>query len=136
MAITPERQRYNKAYKAEYQARTHRIAVTLTEAEYVAFTKQATAYGKKPTTLANELILTTTTGRAVTPEIVREELSELRFLLRNVANNLNQIAHHSNTIRRVVDDNAVLAEVQKMEEAIYDFVGQRLAHKPPHHKTT
>jgi hypothetical protein len=43
-----------------------------------------------------------------------------------VANNINQIAHHSNTIQRLADENGLLLEIQKMENTINNFVTQKL----------
>lgn len=122
MPISDQRKIYNR----EYQERTHRIAVTLTPAEYRELTKRAQAEGVKTTTLIKNMALAYHQGQAVMPEAVQGELQELRFLLRNVANNINQIAHHSNIIHRLVDENGLLLEIQKMETTIHDFVTQKL----------
>ena len=54
--------------------------------------------------------------------MIRDELQEIKFLLRNVANNINQIAHYSNRVKHMIDENGLLLEVQKMEQAVYDWV--------------
>jgi hypothetical protein len=122
MPISDQRKIYNR----EYQERTHRIAVTLTPTEYRELTKRAQAEGVKTTTLVKNMAMAYHQGQAVVPEAVQSELQELRFLLRNVANNINQIAHHSNIIHRLVDENGLLLEIQKMETTIHDFVTQKL----------
>jgi hypothetical protein len=122
MPISDQRKIYNR----EYQERTHRIAVTLTPTEYRELTARAKAEGVKTTTLVKNMAIAYHQGQVIMPESVRDELQELRFLLRNVANNINQIAHHSNIIRRLSDENGLLLEIQKMETTIHDFVTQKL----------
>jgi Bacterial mobilisation protein (MobC) len=124
MTITNARKLYNQAYST----RAHRVAVTLTPAEYSELEKRAKAEGVKPTTLVKNMAIAYHQGQAITPEPILKELQELRFLLRNVANNINQIAHHSNTVGRLVDENGLLGEIQKMEATIMGFVSARLKH--------
>ena len=122
MPISDQRKIYNR----EYQERMHRISVTLTPTEYRELTKRAQAEGVKTTTLLKNMAIAYHQGQVIMPESVQGELQELRFLLRNVANNINQIAHYSNTIRRLADENGLLLEIQKMEKTIYDFVNRKL----------
>lgn len=110
---------HRKTYNREYAKRTHRVSVTLDPDEYRALERRAKALGVRPTTLAKELILSQDGHPSTQPEIIRDELQELRFLLRNIANNINQIAHHSNTIRHMVEENDLLLELQKMEKTIF-----------------
>ncbi len=126
MPITNERRAYNR----DYQQRTHRVAVTLTPEEYRDLTRQAKAQGVRPTTLAKRRMLAQREASSRPPEIVRDELRELRFLLRNVANNINQIAHHSNMVKHLADENGLLLEIKKMEEAIFGFVEREIQPVP------
>jgi hypothetical protein len=122
MSISDQRKIYNR----EYQERTHRIAVTLTPTEYRELTARAKAEGVRTTTLVKNMAIAYHHGQNIMPDSVRVELQELRFLLRNVTNNINQIAHHSNIIRSLVDENGLLLEIQKMEQMIHDFVNKKL----------
>jgi Bacterial mobilisation protein (MobC) len=115
-----------KAYLQSYQANTHRVAITLTPAEYAELEKRAKAEGVKPTTLVKNMALAYHQSQQIPQEPILKELQELRFLLRNAANNINQIAHHSNTVGRLVDENGFLDEVRKMETTINEFVALRL----------
>lgn len=124
--ISDKRKLYNQQYKAEYQERTHRVSITLNNTEYTEVVKRAKAEGIKPTSLIKNMALAYHQQIPIIPEMVRDELQELRFLLRNVANNINQIAHHSNTIRKLADENGLLLEIQKMETTINDFITQRM----------
>ena len=115
-----------KAYLQSYQANTHRVAITLTPAEFAELEKRAKAEGVKPTTLVKNMAIAYHQSQQIPQEPILKELQELRFLLRNSANNINQIAHHSNTVGRLVDENGFLDEVRKMETTINEFVALRL----------
>lgn len=120
--ISPARKLYNQAYAT----RSHRVAITLTPTEYVELEKRAKAEGVKPTTLVKNMAIAYHQSQQIPQEPILKELQELRFLLRNSANNINQIAHHSNTVGRLVDENGFLDEVRKMETTINEFVALRL----------
>lgn len=126
MPITNHRKIYHHQYKADYQERTKRVSLTLNLAEYKELEKRAKIEGVKITTLAKNMMMAYHQQAPLIPEIVQKELQELRFLLRNVANNMNQIAHHSNTIKRLVDENGLLLEIQKMENTIHTFVNEKM----------
>jgi hypothetical protein len=123
MTISDKRKIYNQ----EYGQRTKRVSLTLTNAEYSEIEQRAKKEGiQKPTTLLKNMAFAYHQQTPIIPQSIKEELQELRFLLRNVANNINQIAHHSNTIQRLADENGLLLEIQKMEKTIHDFVAQKL----------
>jgi hypothetical protein len=131
MPISDARRLYNR----EYQERTHRVAVTLNDREYSEFEKRAKNENVRVTTLVKNMALAYHQGQAIIPEALQAELQELRFLLRNVANNINQIAHHSNTMKVLVDENGLLLELQKMEKAVYDYVNRKIQPHTPNQKT-
>lgn len=60
------------------------------------------------------------------PSDIGERLDDLRFLIRNVANNVNQIAHNSNLVGKLVDENNFLMEIKKLEDAVFDYTKKRL----------
>ena len=131
MTISSARKLYNQAYST----RAHRVAITLTPTEYAELEKRAKAEGVKPTTLVKNMAIAYHQGQQVMPEPIRAELQELRFLLRNVANNINQIAHLSNTVGRLVDEHGLLMELRKMEDTIHAFVAKRITPNTPHSGT-
>ena len=117
---------HRKAYIREYSERTHRVSVTLSESEYRELAKRAKGEGVRVTTLVKNMALAYHQGQIIMPEGIAEELKEFRFLVRNIASNVNQMAHHSNTIGRMVDENAFLGEIRKLEEAVATFTENRL----------
>lgn len=126
MPISDKRKIYNQQYKAEYSQRMKRVSITFSNSEYSELEKRAKSESVKPATLVKNMALAYHQQVHIMPEPIKEELQELRFLIRNVANNINQIAHHSNTIQRLADENGLLLEIQKMEQIINDFVAQKL----------
>ena len=129
MPITEERRAYNQEYKAEYQARTHRVSLTFSQAEYRELVDRAKGEGVKVTTLVKNMALAYHQGVVIQPETVTQELQELRFLIRNIANNINQMAHHSHTIGHMVNENDFLNEIRKLEESIFLHTENRLKGK-------
>lgn len=126
MPITEKRRNYNKTYKNQYQETIKRVSITLSNKEYKELEKQAKTEGVKVTTLVKNMAIAYHQKNTLIPEPIKAELQELRFLLRNVANNINQIAHYSNTIQRLVDENEFLGEIQKLEYLVTNFVTERL----------
>jgi len=126
MPISDKRKLYNQQYKSEYKERIKRVSLTFSNNEYAEIEKRAKSEGVKPTALIKNMAIAYHQQSVIMPESIKAELQELRFLVRNVANNINQIAHHSNTIQRLADENGLLLEIQKMENTINDFVNQKL----------
>jgi hypothetical protein len=122
MSISDKRKIYNQ----EYSQRMKRVSVTFSNSEYSEIEQRAKKEGVKPTTLVKNMALAYHQQLPIIPEPIAQELKELRFLIRNVANNVNQIAHHSNTIQGLIDENGLLLEIQKMEKTINDFVTKKL----------
>ena len=91
MSASPERQ----AYIREYQTRTHRVSLTLSASEYRELARRAKAEGVRVTTLIKNMALAYHQGTVIQPEALTHERQELRALLRNIANNVNQMAHTS-----------------------------------------
>lgn len=125
MTQSPERQ----AYIREYQARTHRVSLTLSASEYRELARRAKSEGVKVTTLVKNMALAYHQGTIIQPEAVIHELQELRGLIRNIAGNVNQMAHYSNTIRHLVDENKFLDEIRALERAVFAYTENRLRDK-------
>jgi hypothetical protein len=57
------------------------------------------------------------------PKMITDQLREFTLLIRSVANNINQIAHYSNTIRLMTQDNenSLLMELKKLEDLVKKY---------------
>ena len=65
-------------------------------------------------------------GNTLKSRAVEEELKELRFLISNIANNVNQMARHSNQIKQVTDENEVFQKLHELEQLVTNFTNNRL----------
>ena len=80
--------------------------------------------------LLREATLHQARGTQLRSKAIEQQLSELRFLVSNIANNMNQIAHHSNRVKHVVDENGVLQRFAELDALLVDFVDSRLKPAP------
>ena len=117
---------YHKKYKRDYLKLNKALSVTIPIENYQELESRAKAWKMKPTTLFRELALSQLDEIGLVPEFIETELKELRFLILNIANNVNQMAHHSNTIRSLVDEKGLLRELRRLEESINDYTHDRL----------
>ena len=97
--MSEKRRKYQEQYKKQYSAKTKRVNITLTNDEYRDFLRQAK--NTKITTYIKQLALAGLHSQTVIPESLETELKTLCFAIRNIANNVNQIAHYSNTVRSI-----------------------------------
>lgn len=113
---------YQKAYREGYRTRAKRVNLTFGLSEYAALERAAKASGLPIAAYVKACALRDHEGRTDPPEAVLEELADLSRVVRTIANNVNQMARHSNTIGRVLDEHEVLASIQHLqrryEEAI------------------
>lgn len=119
-------------YQREYRQRTKRqyrdVSVRLPIADYRELKSYGQENGMRLATILREGSLAQIRGTKLRSSGVEEELKELRFLISTIANNVNQMAHHSNTVRHVVDEGGALAKLQELEELIEAFVEDKLKH--------
>lgn len=103
-----------------YRAAVKRINNTLTKAEYAIIKKRAERLHMKPTTCLKALALAYSEQRYLVPANVETKLEAVVALLRNVANNINQVARQANQMRRSdFQDYLVLKEeVLTLEDKI------------------
>jgi len=117
---------YHKAYKREYTQKHKNITVSLTLEEYEQFQKIAKNENTKVTTLFRNMAFAYMQQKTFVPFELKEDLTKVGLLIRNIANNVNQIAHNSNRIKSLVDENALLFEIKKLEDAVFDYTKKKL----------
>ena len=123
-----DRSQYLKQYRQTYKARHKRVTVVFTAEEYRKIELDALAAKAKTASLIRTRSLEGISGMAAEPgaePTAKEEIKELRFLLRNIANNINQMAYHSNRLRAVLDENEPLLALSRLEEELSAFVKRR-----------
>lgn len=113
-----DRREYLKEYRKEYKDRTKRVSLTFSNGEYSAFEKAAKASGMKPASFIKSMADQSLHNQIKLPDDIEERLDAISRLARSVANNMNQIARHSNRVRKVLDENEPLIELQKLDQSL------------------
>lgn len=121
-----DRCQYMKAYRAQYKERMKVIKVAIEPVLHRRLDRLAKREKAKMTTLVRSLLANAVTDQAFVPASVEAELKAFVRLMRNAANNLNQLAHHSNTVKRVLNEDAVFAELRRLEKHVSDYTNGRL----------
>lgn len=121
-----DRTAYMKDYRAAYKKRVKIVKVTLSMPEFARLKASAGAEGMKPATFARECVLATMEREARIPSGIQAELNAFRYLVRNISNNINQLAHHSNTIKRVSDERGVFRWLKALEGHVADYTSGKL----------
>lgn len=119
-----ERQDYDKAYYLKNKDAKKRVTLRYSPDEYRQIEKLSAAVDIPPAVLIKRLSLAAINGERFLSADSEEELQSVRFLIRNIANNVNQMAKHSNTLKKVVDENQLLAELRQLETLVHDYVSQ------------
>ena len=117
---------YHKAYRKEYAKKVRYVNVAVPLSSYNELEKLAKKENTKVTTLLRNMSLAYMQQKTFVPKEIEEELKELRFLIRNIANNVNQIAHHSNLVEKLVNENEFLMQIKRLEDAVFDYTKKRL----------
>lgn len=122
--MSEDRKTYLKKYRQNYQAK--RVNLTLSPLEYRAFSRAAK--NEKVTSYIKRLALDSLNERRPIPEELLEEIRTLKFAIRNIANNINQIAHHSNTFQTITqaDENNLFQYLKQLEEVMQRYTEGRL----------
>lgn len=132
--MSNQRSDYQRKYRAQYQRQTQRVNLTLSKSEYRAFVRAAKRHNGhskiplKPTTYIKQLALAALHQEASVPPEMVEELKTLRFAIHNIANNVNQIAHHANTIKQLTEheEHSLLRHLQQLDELVKSYTEGRL----------
>lgn len=102
---------------------------SLTRAEDQRLRREADKYGLRPTPLLKKAAFAYFERQYLVPQNTDELLRGLICLLRNMANNLNQIAVKANTLQKVSFHMIFRAEriVRELETGVKGFI-----HNPPY----
>ncbi len=120
------RSAYQKSYRQKHSEEYRRISISVSNAEYSALKRFAQRENIKVTTLVRDFAFAGLSNTRYVPKGLRSELEQLGFLVRNIANNVNQAAHYSNSLRRVADENGLLQCIKNLEDTVHEFVQNRM----------
>lgn len=115
-----------REYFKNYVEQRKRISISLSLADYQKIEYLAGKMQMKPTSFVGHVVQQKLGKNPhLSPEILKE-LTEVTYLIRNIANNVNQIAHRSNTLKVMVDENALLMELKRLEDIVKNYVSQKV----------
>lgn len=117
---------YHKKYREDYKNKMKYINVAVPVSMYEELEKLSELEDKKVSALLRNMALAYMHQKTFVPNNIESELKEFTFLVRNVANNINQIAHHSNIVKHMVDENGLLMEIKKLEDMVKDYTLNQL----------
>ncbi len=113
-----------REYLRSYQELRKRISVSLSEADYKKIQYLASREQLKPTSYISQVVQEKLGKNPHLPRELKQELSALKFLIRNIANNINQITHRSHTLQVMVDERDLLMELKKLEDSVSAYVSK------------
>jgi len=111
-----------KQYLDDYVDQRKRINISLSANEFSKISYLADLNNTKPTSFITQLVQHHLNKSPFISSQLQGEIKEIKFLLRNVANNINQIAHRSNTLKVMVYERDLLMELKKLEDGIATFI--------------
>ena len=111
-----DRTEYLREYRQKTKGHVKRVNLSFLPSEYRDLERAAKAEGEKPGSYIKTLALQAHRHSVTLPASVEAELAEVSRLIRTVANNVNQMARHSNRIGRVLDENEPLLELANLEK--------------------
>lgn len=117
---------YLKKYREENKRKTKRVSVTLSLDEFKQLEQMAKVEKIKPTTLLKKLAFSSMNKKADFPLDVSADFGDLVHILRGVANNINQMAKHSNTIKRVADESRLFSLLKSIEDENRKFLESKM----------
>jgi predicted DNA-binding ArsR family transcriptional regulator len=107
-----------KQYLDDYVDARKRINISLSSADFKKITYLAEMNQTKPTSYITEIVQHQLNKSPFIPQVLTDEIKDMKFLLRNIATNINQLTHRSNTLKVLVDERGLLLELKKLEEGI------------------
>ena len=63
-------------------------------------------------------------GEKIRLESIEKELHSLGLLVRNIANNVNQMAHHSNSLNYMIEEQNLLGYLQNLDESMKNTINK------------
>ncbi len=117
---------YQKRYREQYNKKVCNITVGVPVSLHKEFQAYANSQGISLSALLREATDLQIRQSRLKSRELESELKELRFLISNISNNVNQMAHHSNRVKQVANENEVFNRLRELDELITSFVDSRL----------
>ncbi len=120
-----DRSAYQKLKKHERKSTHKRIEIQLTLKEYQAFKRAAKKEGTTVNNLIKNMAIAYRDTSYFVPAELKQSLDGVGMLIRNIANNINQMAHSAN-IFHDVDANRVFQHLADLDKQVQDFIHNKI----------
>ena len=119
---------YMKKYKEEYKDKAKTVSVVVPLPMYEQMEKLAEIENTKVSTLIRNMAFSYMHQKTFVPKKIENELKELTLLVRSIANNVNQMAHYSNTVKYMTEreEHGLLMELKRLEDTVKDYTLNQL----------
>lgn len=121
-----------KTYRKNYDATVKYINVSLPLTTHAAFLRKAKQHKLSITTYFRNLALKAFHSELIASPQIEKDLHDLTLLIRNIANNINQIARHSNTVHKLINEQQLLRELHHLELSIKNYTQDKLRDNHDH----
>tara|TARA_R100000935_G_scaffold57366_1_gene91171 strand:+ start:4071 stop:4484 length:414 start_codon:yes stop_codon:yes gene_type:complete len=116
------REQYQRDYRQQYKDHAKRVNLTFSLSEYRAISRGAKDAGSPVAAYVKRLALEAHEGRSSAPDEIAEQLADLERVIRTVANNVNQMARHSNRIAHVLDEQELFLHIHALQTELRNVI--------------
>tara|TARA_R100000935_G_scaffold58705_1_gene97168 strand:- start:13611 stop:14024 length:414 start_codon:yes stop_codon:yes gene_type:complete len=130
------REQYQRDYRQQYRDHAKRVNLTFSLSEFRGIARAAQQSGSPVAAYVKRLALNAHHGHVLPPEELAEQLADLERVIRTIANNVNQMARHSNRIAHVLDEQEVFLHIHALQSELKAAIsratsGPGFAQDPP-----
>ena len=119
-----DRKEYLKAHQKAYRKLNKRVELILSPSEYKQFKQIADSEKRPVSKVIKDMATAFRDGSYYTAPNQEKAISEVSFLIRNIANNINQIAHSSN-IFSDAEKESVISHLMNLDTGLKDYFSKR-----------
>lgn len=113
---------YQRDYRQQYKDHAKRVNLTFSLPEHRSVSRGAKNAGLPVAAYVKRMALAAHDGRVETPEDIADQLADLERVIRTIANNVNQMARHSNRIAHVLDEQEVFLHIAALQQELRSAV--------------
>ena len=121
---------YQNEYRKKNAHKRKVVSVALPSDDHAEILRYAGLKNLNVSALLREATLHQIRGSQLKSKSLEEELRELRFVISNIGNNINQIAKHSNRVKHLIDEQGLLTELVRVQKTVDEFTQSRLKQRP------
>ena len=112
--------------KRQYKNNQNKVLVSFSDDEIKKLDIFVRENSSWRATISRKIILETLEKGVFVPQSVQNDLERIEYLITKISDNINQMAHYSNSIKQAIDDRVVGDQLDKLEDDIYEFIQFRL----------